>query len=554
MPRSALLSLIDKVLEFSRVGGVSAGTAFGSAAAARRASPGGAPAAEPSGPEAGRVRWGALVSEVADIVGPLARRNGVLLVFDVQPDMLRDEPCPLAADAVSIRQACVHLVENACRFTPAGGEATVTISLCSAAGGAPTGDDAPRASSDAITGDSDGQRSQQARQQGTAAAERGAGANPRSGRYEWLPDTVLTSDESLTSNSATSRRFTSDGTATDKEGGRQTPGGGSNTTIGGAARSLPPRARRCSRASSAVNAVGGGNHEPGRVWVQIVVADTGVGIPQSQWNTILRPFSQVLPTNNRMEVEGTGVGCAIVKLLIDKVGGRISFSSEEGVGTTFTVVVPVTRLPRSAANLPTQPSPPQQAVPASAALLPGGGGSPARSSSNPADQKSLWLGITGGSSGEETSSQRGRSSLPFRTAAAAGSGSPQQQAAPARLPPPDLSGSGPSRRPAARVSIGNPLVLPSGVRVVLAVQRQVLKVRKTQACTTINLSSHAALHCLASRRACMSLHLCRHADGANAHGLWPRDHSGLCGRPAGARQLWGGRRPPARRAAPGGGR
>ncbi len=63
------------------------------------------------------------------------------------------------------------------------------------------------------------------------------------------------------------------------------------------------------------------------------VCDTGRGIPTDRIDLIFQPFNRA----GEDAIEGTGVGLACVKRLIEKLGGTISVESMEGVGTTFTI-------------------------------------------------------------------------------------------------------------------------------------------------------------------------------------------------------------------------
>ncbi len=51
------------------------------------------------------------------------------------------------------------------------------------------------------------------------------------------------------------------------------------------------------------------------------------------------PFAQE-HTGSRTKFAGTGLGMAIAKKLVEKMGGTITFESEEGAGTTFVIRVP----------------------------------------------------------------------------------------------------------------------------------------------------------------------------------------------------------------------
>jgi two-component system NtrC family sensor kinase len=72
--------------------------------------------------------------------------------------------------------------------------------------------------------------------------------------------------------------------------------------------------------------------------VDIVVEDTGCGIPKEHLTKIFDPFFTTKP-----EGKGTGLGLSICHGIVDKLGGRISVSSEVGKGSTFVVTLPVNR-------------------------------------------------------------------------------------------------------------------------------------------------------------------------------------------------------------------
>jgi signal transduction histidine kinase len=73
--------------------------------------------------------------------------------------------------------------------------------------------------------------------------------------------------------------------------------------------------------------------------VAIAVADTGIGIAPEQLPRLYRAFEQLdLPTGERPE--GTGLGLALTKRLVELHGGTIHVTSRLGEGTTFTVRMP----------------------------------------------------------------------------------------------------------------------------------------------------------------------------------------------------------------------
>ena len=77
-------------------------------------------------------------------------------------------------------------------------------------------------------------------------------------------------------------------------------------------------------------------------YAKTVISDTGIGIPKEEQK---RVFSKFFRASNaiRLETEGTGLGLFIVRNIIKRHGGEISFVSEEGKGTIFTVLLPLKR-------------------------------------------------------------------------------------------------------------------------------------------------------------------------------------------------------------------
>ncbi|MBI3072907.1 MAG: PocR ligand-binding domain-containing protein [Deltaproteobacteria bacterium] len=75
-------------------------------------------------------------------------------------------------------------------------------------------------------------------------------------------------------------------------------------------------------------------------WVKICVSDTGIGIPKDNLDKVFETFYQVDNSSTR-EFGGTGLGLSIVKNFVESHGGHVSVDSEVGVGSTFTLVLPV---------------------------------------------------------------------------------------------------------------------------------------------------------------------------------------------------------------------
>ena len=75
-----------------------------------------------------------------------------------------------------------------------------------------------------------------------------------------------------------------------------------------------------------------------KTMLQFDVIDTGIGIPEKALKTIFDPFSQADSSVTR-RFGGTGLGLAISKQLSEAMGGRITATSEQGVGTTFSITI-----------------------------------------------------------------------------------------------------------------------------------------------------------------------------------------------------------------------
>ena len=97
--------------------------------------------------------------------------------------------------------------------------------------------------------------------------------------------------------------------------------------------------------------------------VEFTVADTGVGIPLDDQDTIFDKFRQgrnLTGQDNALtrEYEGTGLGLSIVRELSRLLGGEVFLDSEFGKGSTFTVIVPVNADPATPPRLEVDSAPP----------------------------------------------------------------------------------------------------------------------------------------------------------------------------------------------------
>ena len=75
------------------------------------------------------------------------------------------------------------------------------------------------------------------------------------------------------------------------------------------------------------------------VRIQFKCKDTGIGMSESFQKKIYEPFAQE-KVGARTVYGGTGLGMPITKSLVEKMGGTISFESEQDVGTTFDIEIP----------------------------------------------------------------------------------------------------------------------------------------------------------------------------------------------------------------------
>ena len=71
--------------------------------------------------------------------------------------------------------------------------------------------------------------------------------------------------------------------------------------------------------------------------VQIVISDSGIGISKENLGNVKNKFFRV----KNGPVPGSGIGLALADEIVRRHGGRLDIDSEEGVGTTVTITLPV---------------------------------------------------------------------------------------------------------------------------------------------------------------------------------------------------------------------
>ncbi len=91
----------------------------------------------------------------------------------------------------------------------------------------------------------------------------------------------------------------------------------------------------------------------GKTWIYLMVADTGVGMSESDLAFIFKPFMQVDSSETRKR-HGTGLGLSIVKRLIALMGGHLCIESEKDAGTAVHISLPLEKAepPRQEQSLP----------------------------------------------------------------------------------------------------------------------------------------------------------------------------------------------------------
>ncbi|RPI28768.1 MAG: histidine kinase, partial [Chloroflexota bacterium] len=73
-------------------------------------------------------------------------------------------------------------------------------------------------------------------------------------------------------------------------------------------------------------------------YVSIHVQDSGIGFEEEHMHQLFKPFKRL---RGRSEYEGSGMGLAISRKITERHGGQISAESHLGVGSIFTVKLPI---------------------------------------------------------------------------------------------------------------------------------------------------------------------------------------------------------------------
>jgi two-component system cell cycle sensor histidine kinase PleC len=74
--------------------------------------------------------------------------------------------------------------------------------------------------------------------------------------------------------------------------------------------------------------------------VRVSVRDTGIGIAKDDLERLARPFEQVESQHAKTQ-QGTGLGLALSKSLVEMHGGVLELESQPGQGTTASFVIPI---------------------------------------------------------------------------------------------------------------------------------------------------------------------------------------------------------------------
>ncbi len=103
--------------------------------------------------------------------------------------------------------------------------------------------------------------------------------------------------------------------------------------------SITLEAARHRRPDSLIDNQVNGSDEELKEFLEIKVIDTGIGIASADIEKLFKPFIQIDSALNR-QYEGTGLGLALVKQIVELHGGQVTLTSELGVGSCFSISLP----------------------------------------------------------------------------------------------------------------------------------------------------------------------------------------------------------------------
>jgi PAS domain S-box-containing protein len=104
------------------------------------------------------------------------------------------------------------------------------------------------------------------------------------------------------------------------------------------------------------------NENSPQAWVSLTVIDTGIGITSDNLHKLFQPFIQIDSPLNR-QYDGTGLGLALVKKIVELHGGYVRATSEVGVGSQFAIALPYS------SNISLQPQKPADISPSPSEII-----------------------------------------------------------------------------------------------------------------------------------------------------------------------------------------
>ena len=104
------------------------------------------------------------------------------------------------------------------------------------------------------------------------------------------------------------------------------------------------------------------NENSPQAWVSLTVIDTGIGITSDNLRKLFQPFIQIDNPLNR-QYDGTGLGLALVKKIVELHGGYVRATSEVGVGSQFAIALPYS------SNISLQPQKPADISPSPSEII-----------------------------------------------------------------------------------------------------------------------------------------------------------------------------------------